>query len=222
LEENVNASMWLMALTWAAGWGEAVPPGNSAPQGQVIYAAPAQPSRTPILTSLRRLFRNDALSDSMSGSGSMTYVKPMASCSSCGTNGAIIQVSATAEPPALTLEGQPSLQAAAAQPEQGMVLPVKGDYQKQLGAPEDYSWITGQLYYLLADGGRWVVRYASVDTVDRFGGSVVLAPNTSMKNFRDGDLVCIHGAIIDNTRGNRTLGGALYRVDHIDLIERGD
>jgi len=222
--------MWLIAVSWAAGQsGEVVAYSSpsAAPQGQVIYAAPAQPSH-PSFFSLRRLFsRNDAPSYAMPVSGSTTCGKPMAgcaSCTSCGTNGAmmqgqIIQVSATAEP---ALAPEASLQAQAAQGEAGMVLPVKGDYQQQLGAPEDYSWITGQLYYLLADGGRWVVRYASVDTVDRFGGSVVLAPNTSMKNFRDGDLVCIHGAVIDNSRGNRTLGGALYRVDHIDLIERGD
>jgi hypothetical protein len=110
-------------------------------------------------------------------------------------------------------------QVAAKQTEQ---LPLKQQFQNKVGCAEDYSWITGQLFYLHTDGGKWVLRYASVDQEDRYGGSVVLAPTVSMTNFREGDLVCVHGQILNHGRATRHLGGASYRANHIDLIERAD
>jgi hypothetical protein len=105
---------------------------------------------------------------------------------------------------------------AARQPEQE----IKKEYQKKVGAADDYSWITGQLFYLHTDGGVWVVRYASVGENDRFGGSVVLASAVNMKNFRDGDLVCVTGELLSNGRASSHLGGAPYRATHIEMIER--
>lgn len=93
--------------------------------------------------------------------------------------------------------------------------------QDKIGKAEDYSWITGQLFYVHTDGGRWVLRYTTVDQVDRFGGSVVLAPVTEMRNFREGDLVCAHGDILDEGRPT-SLGGALYRTQFVNMIERSD
>ncbi len=52
---------------------------------------------------------------------------------------------------------------------------VRKSYAGKFGHELDYSWITGQLFYIHADGGLWVLRYAGVDSEDRFGGSVVLA-----------------------------------------------
>jgi hypothetical protein len=92
----------------------------------------------------------------------------------------------------------------------------------KVGHENDYSWVTGQLQYVHANGGLWVVRYATVDTEDRFGGSVVLAPTINMKNFREGDLVSVHGEILNEGRATTVLGGALYRASHVDMIERAD
>jgi hypothetical protein len=101
-------------------------------------------------------------------------------------------------------------------------MPIRKEFQKKIGCSDDYTWITGQLFRLHVDGGIWVVRYATLDQVDRFGGSVVLAPAVNMKNYREGDLVCITGEILNQGRANRYAGGPLFRVDHIDLFERAD
>lgn len=120
----------------------------------------------------------------------------------------------TAEPPLA-----PLIQTVAAKQ---VEMPVKKDFRTKVGCAEDYQWVTGQLFYLHVDGGVWVVRYVSVGQEDRFGGSVVLSPSVNMKNFREGDLVCIHGELLNQGRATPRLGGPLYRVDAIDLVERAD
>jgi hypothetical protein len=94
--------------------------------------------------------------------------------------------------------------------------------ENKVGAAEDYSWITGQLFYVHAAGGFWVLRYAAVGQVDRYGGSVVLAPGVEMKNFREGDVVCVHGQVLNEGRTFPHLGGAFYRPISIEMIERVD
>jgi hypothetical protein len=101
-------------------------------------------------------------------------------------------------------------------------LQVAKKYEDKVGHEMDYSWITGHLFYVHADGGRWVIRYALPGEVDKFGGSVVLAPGVEMRNFREGDLVCVTGQVLNEGRFSRSLGGALYRVDAINLVERSD
>jgi hypothetical protein len=101
------------------------------------------------------------------------------------------------------------------------VAEVRRDPQELVGHELDYSSITGYLYYVRTDGGRWVLRYARLDQVDRFGGSVVLAPAVEMRNYREGDLVTVHGEILDEGRACRSLGGARYRVNSIVMVERG-
>ena len=92
--------------------------------------------------------------------------------------------------------------------------------REKAGHEYDYSRITGYLYYVHTDGGRWVLRYAGLDEVDRYGGSVVLASSVEMGNFREGDLVTVYGAIVNEGRASRSLGGPLYRVDMIEMRER--
>jgi hypothetical protein len=99
---------------------------------------------------------------------------------------------------------------------------IAKQFENKVGHETDYSWITGSLFYVHADGGRWVVRYALPGEVDKFGGSVVLAPGVEMRNFREGDLVCVHGQVLNEGRASRSLGGALYRVNAINMIERAD
>jgi hypothetical protein len=99
---------------------------------------------------------------------------------------------------------------------------IKQRFQEKVGHEDDYSWITGQLQYIHADGGLWVVRYATVDTEDKFGGSVVLAPTVNMKNFREGDLVSVRGEILSEQRASHAVGGPLYRAVAVDMIDRAD
>jgi hypothetical protein len=100
--------------------------------------------------------------------------------------------------------------------------PLAKQYEDRVGHEADYSWVTGHLFYVHTDGGKWVVRYALPDQVDKYGGSVVLAPAVEMKNFREGDLVCVFGHVLDDGRAVRSLGGALYRADSITMVERAD
>jgi len=101
-------------------------------------------------------------------------------------------------------------------------LKVAEKYEDRVGHEKDYSWVTGHLFYIHADGGRWVVRYGLPDEIDSFGGSVVLAPGVEMRNYREGDLVCVYGDVLDAGRTSPSLGGALYRVNVISLVDRAD
>ena len=80
--------------------------------------------------------------------------------------------------------------------------------------------MTGQLFYVHADGGLWVLRYAPLWKEDPHGGSVVLARDLRMDSYQKGDLVTIHGEIL-SPHGSKYLGGPLYRAQSIALVERG-
>jgi hypothetical protein len=99
---------------------------------------------------------------------------------------------------------------------------IAKEYLDKVANAGDYSWVTGQLFYIHihADQGLWVVRYAPVDKEDQYGGSVVLAPATSMTGFREGDLVTVHGEVLNQGRASRYLGGPLYRGLAVDLKDR--
>jgi hypothetical protein len=92
-------------------------------------------------------------------------------------------------------------------------------YESRVGRAADYGWLTGQLFYVHADGGLWVLRYAPLWKEDPNGGSVILARDRQMDSYREGDLVTIHGEIL-NQKGSIFLGGPLYRTQSIQLIDR--
>jgi hypothetical protein len=92
-------------------------------------------------------------------------------------------------------------------------------YEKRVDRAADYSWVTGQLFYVHADGGLWVLRYAPLAKEDTYGGSVVLARDRQMDSYREGDLVTVHGEIL-NQKSSIFLGGPLYRARSIQLVER--
>jgi hypothetical protein len=92
-------------------------------------------------------------------------------------------------------------------------------YEQRVGRAADYSKLTGQLQFVHADGGLWILRYAPVSEEDAHGGSVVLARDRSMDSYREGDLVTVQGRIISE-RGSSRLGGPLYRAQSIELVER--
>lgn len=86
---------------------------------------------------------------------------------------------------------------------------------------DDYRWIQGRLHWVHVNGGAWVVRYAPLDEVDAYGGSVVLTRNDRLKDHREGDFVRIEGEILSD-RSSVFLGGPLYRVERITLLKSAD
>jgi hypothetical protein len=92
-------------------------------------------------------------------------------------------------------------------------------YESRVGHAADYSWVSGQLFYVHADGGLWILRYAPLSYEDQNGGSVVLARDLPMDNYHEGDFVTVHGEIL-NQRSSAFLGGPLYRAYSIELNEK--
>ena len=97
---------------------------------------------------------------------------------------------------------------------------ISKEYLPRVGNAPDYSWVTGQLFYIHAESGLWVVRYAPLDREDRYGGSFVLAPAVNMDGFREGDLVTVHGDMLIEGRATKYLGGPLYRAMSVKLEDR--
>jgi len=92
-------------------------------------------------------------------------------------------------------------------------------YVQRVGHAADYSTLTGQLYFVHADGGLWVLRYAPLGEEEQNGGSVVLARDRQMDDYREGDLVSVNGEII-NPKASAKLSGPLFRVQSIRLVDR--
>jgi hypothetical protein len=121
----------------------------------------------------------------------------------------------------LTPAPAPSLTPAAAKAKEETKNPFELDrrYEERVGRAADNSRLTGQLFFVHADGGLWVLRYAPLGKEDANGGSVVLARDRQMDSYREGDLVTVHGEIVKE-RGSSRLGGPLYRVRTIQLVDR--
>lgn len=92
-------------------------------------------------------------------------------------------------------------------------------YENRVAHAADYSSLTGQLFFVHADGGLWVLRYAPLWQEDANGGSMVLARGLTMDSYHEGDLVTVQGAIL-NQKSSVFLGGPLYRASSINLVER--
>ncbi len=92
-------------------------------------------------------------------------------------------------------------------------------YESRVAHAPDYSCVTGQLFYVHADGGLWILRYAPLWQEDTNGGSIVLARDLRMDNYREGDLVTVRGQILSK-KSSVFLGGPLYRASSIQLVDR--
>jgi hypothetical protein len=92
-------------------------------------------------------------------------------------------------------------------------------YEARVDRAADYSWLTGQLFFVHTDGGLWILRYAPLAREDANGGGVILARDLQLDSYRDGDLVKVQGSIIAD-RGSTHLGAPLYRATSIQLVER--
>jgi hypothetical protein len=93
-------------------------------------------------------------------------------------------------------------------------------YESSVEHAADYSSLTGQLFYVHADGGLWVLRYAPLWKEDPNGGSVVLTRELNMDGLHEGDLVTVHGEILSQ-RSSVFLGGPLYKATSIAKVEGG-
>jgi hypothetical protein len=81
------------------------------------------------------------------------------------------------------------------------------------GHAPDYTWLTGTLDYLHTKKS-WTVRYARLDEVDRYGGSVTLIEDerTNLESYKPGQRVLVEGQFADREpRG----GSPRYRVSAI-------
>ena len=61
----------------------------------------------------------------------------------------------------------------------------------------------------------WVLRYASVEEEDRFGGSVTLVAREPITGFKNGQLVRVVGKPVD---GQTRLTRPAYQVKSISLV----
>jgi hypothetical protein len=220
-------SFWLLAASWMAG-------ASPDPQTPVVYTtAPPQESQpagawsAPTFRDRVRMFFGQRPATTVSPVVVQPQpvppgpVSPYAQPAPTGPVSPYAQTMPAVAAPQATLrfeEGQAAPVTAAAQ-QVSHELPE--GVQGKVGHEHDYSWITGYLYYVHVDGGRWVLRYAALDQVDRYGGSVVLAPAVEMRNYREGDLVCVHGEVLNEGRAVPSLGGPLYRANVITMVERG-
>ena len=223
-EDTVKHAIYLLtaSLMAAAPLAASADPGY----GSAVVATPASASAAPPASKtptfrdrLRAAFGLPPLAKTAPTGQAKLTAQPTGSADTSTIN----QTSYSVYAPNATLQAAPQ---AAPQVKQVTVqqsnLPVAAKFREIVGHENDYSWITGQLYYVHAEGGMWVVRYANVDETDRFGGSVVLTPTVEMRNFREGDLVNVCGEIMNNGLPVRGLGGALYRVNSVQMIERSD
>jgi hypothetical protein len=92
-------------------------------------------------------------------------------------------------------------------------------YEMRVGRAADYSWVTGQLFSVYTDGGLWLLRYVPLSKEDANSGGVTLTRDRQMDSFREGDLVKVHGEILDQ-KGPIFQGGPLYGAQSIVLIDR--
>jgi hypothetical protein len=89
---------------------------------------------------------------------------------------------------------------------------------ERVGHEQDYSWITGKLFHVSAQGGRWLIHYAGQYEVDQYGGTLLLAPSADLAKLRAGDLVCVHGQVVAG-QSAKPYAGAVYQVKEVNLIE---
>lgn len=88
------------------------------------------------------------------------------------------------------------------------ILPVNAN---RIGRDEKFEWVTGQLEI---EKGRFVLYYATPETVDTHHGRIQLSPQKiDMTQFRNGDLVSVRGQL-------RAGVNPVYQLTGADLIER--
>ena len=95
------------------------------------------------------------------------------------------------------------------------------EQQALYGHGENYEWLMGVLHRVHIPRKGWKIRYARLDQQDRWGGSVVPAPDVRMDEFEDGDNVFVEGEVIGD-RASLYLTGPRYRITTIRRVTEGD
>jgi hypothetical protein len=125
--------------------------------------------------------------------------------------------------PAETLEAPPEPPAAALRPDaEPATQPVSivADDWAVYGRDPEFRWLLGRLERIEGYGGQWRLRYATLDTWDEHGTSVVLEPDVRLDEYRDGDFVYVRGEVASSSTSH--LRGAVYRVRIIRPSTSGD
>lgn len=222
----MNTLILLGVTTWLAG---AEPPQILAADDSgygVTYVAAPEPMEAPrpgLFGRLRQMFSHDRgcsmqgipmQNMPMQGMPMQNMVIPMQQMSEVPT----------AIPPLPYVEpvvayGEPPLADEPKAEEVQVAYKLNPRYESRVRHEPDYRRLTGELFYVHADGGYWVVRYKALDQEDRYGGGVVLARDLRMDNYRDGDLVTVEGEIL-SPRASKFIGGPLYQAHSLQLIDR--
>jgi hypothetical protein len=218
MEEGVSHSLVLVAAALLAGQVTITPVSQNcascaAANQQAVYSSPYGESSSVAPRSLFGRLRS-LLHPSVQ---TAAYAVP------AGAKVETVPAGASAEPPMVTTAEPPQEGAVDPSGSQSPMPELNKKYKDQIGYGENYSWVTGQLFYLhTSDGGVWVVRYAGIDQVDPHGGSIVLTAGVDMKNYREGDLVCVEGRILADRAAPGHLRGAVYQPTSISMITRTD
>ena len=67
------------------------------------------------------------------------------------------------------------------------------------GHARDYRWLIGELQYVQVRD-VWCLRYAAADEDDPYGGRVTLLDPGEMTNYRNGQIVRVHGELANPDR----------------------
>jgi hypothetical protein len=95
--------------------------------------------------------------------------------------------------------------------------PVSAANDSAYGHGENYEWLIGTLQRVHVPRPGWKIRYARLDEKDKWGGSMVFAPDARLESFQDGDVLYVEGEIISD-RASLYLAGPRYRVRNLRLF----
>jgi hypothetical protein len=118
---------------------------------------------------------------------------------------------ASAEPPLDTSESAaPETQQVALKPEPHHKPAVNRAASPAFGHAPDYSWVTGELWYVPGKN-VWRVHFGN-GREDRYGGVMTLSDTGPMSEYRIGQLVYVEGRPVED--GSRNASG-IYRVTRV-------
>lgn len=112
-------------------------------------------------------------------------------------------------PPPETIEADP------------LQVSVQSPPTPRYGHGPNMEWLIGNLQRSNMPDRQWQLRFAPIDKLEVWGGSVVLIDDNMLQGFRDGDHVKIEGEAYGD-RASLYSTGPRYRVMKIELLDRQD